>query len=805
MPVWIIICAVIGYIAALFGIGLWGDRRARKEGTKHRPLIYAMALAVYCTSWTYYGGVGTAVSSGWDYVAIYLGPAIVFVFFSGALQRIASIAQRERINSLSDFLSARYGKSRSLAALATLAAVLGSLPYIALQLKSVGMSFSALAAAHQSPNTDRYDTVLAIALALAVFAIVFGTRRSDTTEKNSGLMHILAFESVLKLVALIAVACLALWGLRGFTGDELSVAFQSFEFEGFSNRFLTTGILSMAAIICLPRQFHVAIIERNNESESRFARWAFPAYLLLTSLVVVPIAGAGIGLLDQTVSPDLFVIALPLSAGENLLALFVFLGGFSAATGMVIVSSVALSTMITNDLIIPLFLKSGRVPNLGGISGGRLLLVRRLAIFAILLMAYGYYRLADNSAALAQIGLLSFAAATQFAPALIGAILWRSGHRNGAVSGLIAGMVLWVYCLFLPAIFPQAEVFDQLPGIIHPQALLGLSFYDSLTHGVFWSVGINLVIYVIVSLASKERLRDRIQSSVFVDQGPVDPRSGLVSDNQTSGTSPHGLKALASRFLNPEAVEHAFERFHAETGRKIHGDAPAHWELVQLTEKLLASALGASSARVVMTSAIGGQDVSFGDMLSILDQGTQADRFERHMLQSMLENISQGISVVDQEQRLVAWNAAYVELFNYPPELVRLGAPVEELIAHNIKTGWIQGKDPSDAASRRIEFMKAGRPHFYERINPDGRYLRIEGNPMPGGGYVTTFTDITTDKRREQDLLEANETLEERVFARTQELEALTDDLREAKLDAEGANASKTRFLAAASHDLLQP
>ncbi|MAK60269.1 MAG: hypothetical protein CMK09_04770 [Ponticaulis sp.] len=805
MPVWIIICSVVGYIAILFCLGLWGDRRAKAQRSSHRPLIYSMALAVYCTSWTYYGGVGTAVSSGWDYVAIYLGPAIVFIFFSGAIGRIASVAQRERINSLSDFLSARYGKSRSLAALATMAAVLGILPYIALQLKSVGMSFSALADSHQPQATNRYDTVFAVALALAVFAIVFGTRRSDTTEKNSGLMHILAFESFLKLATLLVVALLAIWGLKDYSGEKLSTAFQSFEFNGYSNRFITTAMLSMAAIICLPRQFHVAIIERNNEAEGRFARWSFPIYLLLTSLVVIPIAGAGVALLDPSISPDLYVMALPLSANEDLLALLVFLGGFSAATGMVIVSSVALSTMITNDLIVPLFLKSGSRVNLGGISGGRLLLVRRLAIFAILLLAYGYYRIADNSAALAQIGLLSFAAASQFAPALIGAIFWREGHRNGALFGLACGTILWTYCLFLPALLPNAALFEALPGYLNPQALFGMSFGDTLTHGTIWSLGVNLTVYVIVSLASKERLRDRIQSSVFVDQGPVRPTHGIVHDSHTAGASPYGLKALASRFLNSEAVEHAFERFHAETGHKIHGDSPAHWELVQLTEKLLASALGASSARVVMTSAIGGQDVSFGDMLAILDQGTQADRFERHMLQSMLENISQGISVVDQDQRLVAWNAAYVELFNYPPELVRLGVPIEELIEHNIRTGWIQEKDPSDASSRRIEFMKTGRPHFYERINPDGRYLRIEGNPMPGGGYVTTFTDITIDKRREKELLEANETLEERVIARTKELQALTDDLRAAKLDAEGANASKTRFLAAASHDLLQP
>ena len=343
-----------------------------------------------------------------------------------------------------------------------------------------------------------------------------------------------------------------------------------------------------------------------------------------------------------------------------------------------------------------------------------------------------------------------------------------------------------------------------LPVWLDPHALLGLSFGDSLVHGVVWSLGLNTIGMVVFSIRAPERLRDRIQAAAFV--GEQTSASGMRAPTQTIShqVTPDGLKALASRFLRAEAVAHAFDQFETELQVTAQGTEPADWRLVQRTERLLASALGSSSARVVMSSAIAGADVALGDVLSILDQHTQAERFDRHMLQSMLENIAQGISVVDHEQNLVAWNSAYIEMFAYPDGLVKLGEPISTLIQHNISTGWIDG-DPSQEADRRIAHIRAGRPHAYERQNPDGRYLRIIGSPMPGGGYVTTFTDITQDKKREQALIEANETLEQRVSDRTKDLREMADDLDAARAEAEGANASKTRFLAAASHDLLQP
>ncbi|MGF1463081.1 MAG: PAS-domain containing protein [Maricaulaceae bacterium] len=802
MPAWLILSVTTAYVAGLFVIAWRGDRRAERWGYVQSPWIYALGLAVYCTSWTYFGAVGTAVSSGWDYLPIYLGPALVLVIWPDVVRRIAEAAQRENAASLSDFLSARYGKSRGVAALAAIAAVLGALPYIALQLKSVSMSLQALTAQDGSIGPSANESVLLVALAMAAFVILFGARHADATRRNAGLMRVIAFEAIVKLSVLVMVAVLSL-GVLADAGDAAPTAASVFGAPTLSGRFITLTLLAMGAILCLPRQFHVAFIQRGGDRDLARARWVFPLYLAATSLVVIPIALAGLASLPAGASPDLFVLHLPLAQGDGWLGLAVFLGGFSAATAMVIVSTMALSPMVTHDLVVPVITQSGRWVRLGENAAARLVMIRRVVILVLVLLAYGYYRVAPGES-LAAIGLLSFAAAVQFAPALIGAVYWRGGKRAGVLFGLSAGMLVWAYALFLPAVIGAETMAQALPAALNPQALFGEPLGDPLTHGVVWSLGVNVALFVIVSAASRERLRDRIQAVAFA--GERAGRHGEPHDlgGPAQSISPDTLKALLARFLTPSAVEAAFDALETETGVKTSGDAPADWRFVQRAERLLAGALGASSARVVMASLISGSDVDIGDLLSILDHKTQAERFDRHMLQSMLETMSQGISVVDQDQRLVAWNGAYLDLFHYPDDLVCVGRPVEDLIAYNSETGWIAG-DPERAARRRLNHMKAGTPHAYERLNPDGRYIRIIGTPMPGGGYVTTYADITADKKREHQLVELAESLEARVRARTHELETMAQDLDAARKDAEGANASKTRFLAAASHDLLQP
>lgn len=811
MPVWLVIAITSAYVIGLFFIAWKGDKDAASEkehphSSKLNGLGYALALAVYCTSWTYFGAVGTAAARGLDYIWIYAGPALVFLFFPHVIRRIGDIAKRESITSLSDFLSARYGKSRGVAMLATISAVAGSLPYIALQLKSVGLSLSAMSAEPNIKIEAANETVLLTALAMAAFAIFFGARQSDVTQHNRGLMRVLGFEALIKLAALIAVCILSITLMEGGLPTIMVDAQTHFSGYELSSRPVTILLLAMAAIICLPRQFHVSIIERQSPDEVNWARWVFPLYLLITSLVVIPITMAGLSIFPVGTSPDLFVLALPLQHGDGILAMFVFLGGFSAATGMVIVSTIALSTMVTNDIIVPNFIERGTLTDGRGDGGARLIFIRRLVILSLLLLAYGYYRLAEDSAALAQIGLLSFAAAAQFAPPLLASIYWRHGKKNGVIIGLACGMVIWGYTLFLPAVFGIANMQSFTPAALNPHGLFGLDFGDSLSHGVFWSLGINSLAFFVFSLLSNERLRDRVQAVAFTAPGQDKIATSFTKNQEITTISPDGLKALAARFLDAEPVSHSFEHFHQENNEvRINGAGSADWLLVQHTEKLLARAIGASSARVIMSSVVAGVNVDLDDLLTIFDQKSYSEKFEEHMLQSTLENVAQGISVVDSEQKLMAWNGAYVDIFDYPRDLLRVGTPIGALIEYNINSGWIEAKNLPNLAQRRVNHMKAGKPHTYERQNPDGRYIRIGGNPIPGGGYVTTFTDITEDKQREQDLIEANETLEARVAERTEALHALTQDLDKARTEAVGANASKTRFLAAASHDLLQP
>lgn len=806
MPVWLVICASLLYVAGLFALAWRRDRRARKAGFTQHPAIYPLALGVYCTSWTYFGAVGTAAARGWEYLPIFLGPILTYLLAWRVVARVARVSKREGVTSLSDFLAARFGKHRRVGALAAITALMGSLPYIALQLQSMGQSFAQLTAADPLVVSGASDGVVtALAIVLAAFAILFGARSADTTASNAGLMRVLAFESMLKLAALAAVCVLALT-LLSVSGDPTpslsSAAARALTELPQPSRFLSILVLSMLAVLCLPRQFHIANIERQSDRELKLARWVFPGYLLVTSIVVLPIALAGSAQFDATVAADVYVLALPLSQGDGLLALLVFLGGFSASMGMVIVATIALSTMITNDLVVPVLLRYERFRDTHR-AAGRLLLTRRVSCCLVLAAAWGFYLVAGGSRTLADIGLLSFAAAAQFGPALLAALFWRGAHWRGACLGMLAGMAIWAHTLLLPSVLGTAYTDDLFPSLLSPLALFGVDVGDPLTHGVVMSLAINTLLFVVGSLGAPKSLIDDVQAVAFAANGAAGAVGNLSADQARVRLT--DLKALAARFLDRAAVDTSFERYFATRAEALGDDEDADAELVGYTEKLLATALGAPSARLVMSSALRGSAEDLGDVLSVVSARDRSQLFNQHMLQSMLENIDQGISVVDNEQRLVAWNEQYGSLFDYPPRLLQIGQPITDLIEYNTRTGWLEPQSAEAQARRRVDHMRAGTTHSYERRSPQGRWLRISGHPMPGGGYVTTFTDITEDKAREQALIEANEQLEARVQERTAELEGLAEKLEIARTEADRANASKTRFLAAASHDLLQP
>ena len=814
---WTLLLLSLGYVAVLFAIAHWGDEEQHRRFTPlTRSLIYSLTLAVYCTSWTFYGAVGSAAQNGWVYLPIYVAPMLVFLFGWPVIRRIVAISKRQNLTSIADFIAARYGKAQSLAVLVTVIATIGSVPYIALQFKAIVSGFS-IVSDYPVIGGAQYDTALIVAVALALFAILFGTRKIDVTEHHEGMMLAIAFESVVKLLAFVVVglfAVLLIGGAPDAAADtaRAAQADRMFAFDRWPDTFVTQLILAGAAILCLPRQFHVTVVEAHRSDNMTPARWLFPLYLLIFSVFILPIAYAGLTLLPVgAYSGDAFVLALPMQNGPRWLTVLAFLGGFSAATGMVIVACVALSTMISNEVIMPMLL---RIKSLGLSEREdytRLLIhVRRGAIIGVALLAYFYYLATDESVALASIGLLSFAAAAQFAPLIILGMYWPRGTRVGAIAGLSSGFLLWAYTLFLPAL-ARSGAFDD--GFVNngpfaiswlrPEALLFDIQSNPLTHGVAWSLITNVCVFVAVSLLTRQSMIEKIQSRAF---------SGVIAGGDEVGPRAvdadirnADLRALADRFLGEQHVERAFSEFADTEGIDISPSLPANRSLVQFTERLLSGAIGATSARVVITTALRKSGMEIGDVVLLLDQTSQAIRFNRRLLEATLENISQGVSVVDSEQRLIGWNSRYLELMNYPSGLIHVGKPIEELLRYNAELGRFGDGDTELEVQKRLKRMREGSRYRYQSNFSDGKVIEIHGQPMPGGGFVTTYSDITNFKSVESELVEAKSSLEQRVADRTARLQDAILALEAAKAEAEEANTSKTRFLAAAAHDLLQP
>ncbi|MCP5161654.1 MAG: hybrid sensor histidine kinase/response regulator [Hahellaceae bacterium] len=818
IEIWQLLLFSLLYIALLFGLAWVGDRHPGLYQKRWaRPQIYSLSIAIYFTSWTFYGAVGRASNEGLGFFSIYLGPLMAFFFFGPLMEKIIVISKKQGTTSIADFIASRYGKSQLLASLVTLIAIIGVIPYIALQLKAVSLGVDVLThPAVQSgvplppPDFDKpvwLDTSFWIALVMALFGIFFGTRHLDVTEHHQGLMQAVAFESIVKLVAFCCVGLFVCYEMFDGFDDIFTRINHQAGLEQFSlahvdgTSFVIQTIVAMLAMLCLPRQIHVTVVENHQVQDFQVARVMMPLFILIASAFVLPIAGAGWLIFGDSVDADTLVLRLPLYADKEWLGMLAFMGGSSAATAMVIVSSVALSTMFCNEIIVPLLFRFFRAPLERWPQLSLMILsIRRLTIVLLLLIAYGFYRQTASTYSLTAFGLLSFVAVAQFAPALIGGVLWRRGTYYGAASGLTGGFAVWLYLLVLPTLTGVPEGL-RLTGL--PSALNTPGSLDIVTLGTLWSLGINLALYIGVSLLSKQSVREKIQvASFFQDNSDFTTSkmrhlAGLATVDD--------LFALSERFLGEEKSRAIFSLYQATYLEPVTRGRHASARLIKFVEKQLASRIGSSSARAVLDSTLRGRDLGLEDVVSIVDEASQVMQFNRDLLQSALENISLGVSVIDNQQRIVAWNQRYLHLFNYPPDFVRVGRPLEDLVRYNLDATHLPNEIINTLVEQRMTLIRSGTAHEYEREKPDGTVLLIQGNPTPGGGFVTTFADITALRKATQALSETNTYLEQRVAARTAELSVLNEQLLAAKKQAEQANQSKTRFLASASHDLLQP
>jgi len=653
MAGWVVILASLAYLSLLFAIAYYGDRRADQgRSLIKNPAFYALSIAVYCTSWTFYGSVGRAAESGAEFLPIYLGPTLVFLLGWFMLRKMIRISKVNRITSIADFVGARYGKSQMLAGLVTIIAVVGILPYISLQLKAVSQSFGVLLAYPEvvRPNASGtslllLDEALWVALLMAMFSILFGTRHIDAAEHHQGMVAAIAFESIVKLVAFLAVGLFVTFGVFGGFGDLFGKAAASGAFDklftmgtgGISSWVMLT-FLAMAAIVCLPRQFQVMVVENLNERDLKKAIWLFPAYLIAINLFVLPIAVAGLLTFDaQTVTPDTFVLSLPIHEKQPWLALLVFLGGLSAATGMVIVETIALSTMVCNDLVMPVLLRSRWF----GLSQradltGALLSIRRGTIVVIVLFGYLYYRLIGETYALVTIGLVSFVAAAQFAPAMIAGMFWKGGTRAGAFAGLLSGFAIWFYTLLLPSFarsgwIPLDFVESGPFGIelLKPYNLLGLSGFDAIGHATFWSLLVNAGIYVGVSMSTRQDAIERIQAAQFVDVFRTGAAHETVFWRGTATLTE--LRDLVARFVGAERAEQAFRDYARARGIDLGKTRDADADLISFAERVLAGAIGAASARVMVGSVAKGEMVGIEEVMRILDEASHILQYSRQL------------------------------------------------------------------------------------------------------------------------------------------------------------------------------
>lgn len=812
LPGWVIFGSAFAYLGLLFAVASIGDRRAKASGvtSRARPIVYALSLAIYCTSWTYFGGVGLAADRGFEFIAIYIGPVLMFTIGLPLLRRLTAIAKAEKLTSVADFVAARYGKNPVVAMIVAMIALAGAVPYIALQLKAVSNSVAALVdTSGYAIGLDSHqliDLPLLVSLSLAFFAVVFGTRHADATEHQDGLILAIATESVIKLVAVMTVGITVVYSLFNGPADLLdkarayAPAAEALFHQTPISRWLMLTLLSAFAIVMLPRQFHAMVVENRTDSELKLARLFFPLYLIAINLFVLPIAIGGLILFNGAGDADLYILSVPLKSDLSTVTLIAFIGGFSAATAMVIVESVALSIMVSNDIVMPILLRRNLIG--AGEDLGRLVLtVRRGAIFAVLLLGYGYYRSAGAQSGLASIGLIAFAAISQIAPAMLIGLFWRRANARGAIAGLVSGFAVWAWLLFIPSLGGTDTSRDA--GMILDALLPSSNFFsgpgsDPFINSALLSLIVNIAAFVIGSRSRNSNLIERQQATVFI---PRDANAKPLLRSWRTNLTVGDLKVVIGRYLGEERMARSFESYEYSSGKVLSDTRYADADLLNFAEQLLGSAIGSSSARLVLSLTMRRLDEHPSETAQLLDQASEALQYNQGVLQTALSQMDQGIAVFDGENRLSIWNKRFRTLLDLPESVGQVGFPLSGIIILLAERGDVKKGEEVDVMEK---ILTPDTPYLLY-LDGGHRIVELRSNPMPDLGVVATCTDITERVRASRALEVANETLEQRVDERTRELTEVNRQLAEARAAAEDANIGKTRFFSAAGHDILQP
>jgi len=793
-------------MALLFWIARIADRqRFKKSSWTRHPLVYTLALGVYCTSWTFYGLVGTAASKGWAYLPILLGPILLFTLGFPLLQRIANVSKQQNIHSIADFITSRYGKRQAIAAIVTLIMLATTVPYISLQLKAVTdtllYSVETIAIAGQ-------DLTLVVSCVMILFTLIFGANRLDIASYHSGIMTAIAFESLIKIIALVAIAIFALNLSESFDPSQLGTNVNTvFTNPTLSPSFIVLTFVSAATIFCLPRMFQITFVECLSEKHLIFARRGFSLYLLIVIIAIFCIAWVGNQYLAGTdVTSDTYVLALPLSQGHEWLALLGYIGGFSAATAMIIVASLTLSQMLSNDVILPLLIRRRKSEHAIPDYSKTLLLTRRLTVVAIILMSWAYqYYLAGNMA-LTEIGLIAFALAVQLAPALLFGLYWQQGNAMGVFAGLACGTLIWFISLMVPLLshagLIEPDVLTQgffAYQFLRPDQLFGLTFSDSYTRGVILSLAANSLAFYYVSKLNHTRLSDRLQAFAFVN------KERNKQDTHDLHINKDDLTIMLTQFLGESATKRLLKN---EQRPELVRVSP---KMLDYAESSLAGVVGVASARAMLKSLSSGETIAVENVVTIFKETTRSLQFSQEMLFASFECISSAISVVNADLKIVAWNKNYEDMFDYPKNMLRVGQDVAELVRYNAEHGVIGNGDVEEQIQTRLKHLIAGKPYRVVR-NHNHNVIEIKGRALPTGGYVTTYDNIT-------EFINTQNILEDRVKERTEEIEKINQSLRnevkkhskteqalsKSKSAAEISNTSKSQFLATASHDILQP